>query len=1264
MESFRTVETPANTSIPIGMKLSVTAGHVRRFLVGSPEVQVFEVLAGRMLDRIAAAGELLKPGEVGVGSEALGQFGPNITIDEWRSGPGDEHYAIVTDLTGAAPASPWPEFPELPPEKARQWLPPNAYERLEGAGGEFLAELRPVAALLLSFTGIDYDTDEAAETKLCEYIAWVQGVVLRYGGHLLELTMGDKGSYCYAVFGALVSHENDSARAVRSALELRSPPAIFGHIHEVKIGISLGTLYAGAYGDPTRRTFGVQGRETSIAARLMGAAEEGQILVTSHLAVTAGDEFEYRALESMHFKGLTDPLPVLAVERRHPREVAALLRRRSSTPMVGREQELSLLAEQIHALQTGRSGIVIIEGEAGIGKTRLLEEFLEQASRATVPILVGAGDVIEQSTAYYAWGPIYREILGIGRNDDSNTIQDKALSRLPPGGDGALLAPLLNPVLQANFPETELTAQMQGEARANSTRTLLVNLLSDHFGTSSGLLMTIEDAQWLDSASWALLEEVRHALSKLLLTIVTRPMTNGGVTHGEVDRMLSSPDVCHLRLTNLTAAETSLLVGNSLGSIDLPSPLASWVYEHSGGQPFFSEQVAFALRDGGYARVEKGKITLVDEERDLHDLGFPMTVQGVITSRIDRLDSHEQLALKVASVIGGTFGFDLLFDIYPIREEKDHLLRHLSTLERLNIIRREAQEAGTSFAFMHTITRDVVYDLMPSAQQRQLHRAVAEWYESKSADDLTPLYSLLAHHWTNAGDTPKAIAYSEQAGEHALKSFANEEAVSFFTQALKLDEQAGFVTDRRLRARWELQIGEAYVHWTHYAEGRDHLEEGLRLLGRSAISSRPGLFRAFNVLGSIVIQLTHRLKTAASRDMSPDKRGDLLAASRAFSRLVEVYYHTGAILESIHASFHTLNLAEQAGESPELAEAYAPIAVFFSFLRMHRATELYFQLALETAKKVNNLAALSYVQLVKCTYETGVGHWREAHELSEQLREIGKRLGARRRYNDGLQLMTIVLYFQGQFTACLETAEELLASARTLHDLRFEGYGLFARAYCRLYLGRAQETLADLDQLQALFDGRPGVKDEQLEMIMYGLRGLALLKLGENAAALIAADRAGKLSSGAFQASYYVLPGYAGPAEVYLALYEQDRGNIEMKHSARKALKGLGRFAATFPIGRPRVGLLRGIEAWLDGRSRVAIRSWDAALNAALQLGMPYEAGRIQLELGERPPADPQTRARRLEAARESFRLTGCIDELKRVEAGMSNLRAQASDIS
>jgi hypothetical protein len=215
-----------------------------------------------------------------------------------------------------------------------------------------------------------------------------------------------------------------------------------------------------------------------------------------------------------------------------------------------------------------------------------------------------------------------------------------------------------------------------------------------------------------------------------------------------------------------------------------------------------------------------------------------------------------------------------------------------------------------------------------------------------------------------------------------------------------------------------------------------------------------------------------------------------------------------------------------------------------------------------------------------------------------------------------------------------------------------------------LYLGRVQETLADLDQLQALFEARAGVKDEQLEMIMYGLRGLTLLKLGENAAALGAADQAGKLAAGAFQASYYVLPGYAGPAEVYLSLYELDRGNTGLKRSARSALKGLSRFAATFPIGRPRAGLLRGMEAWLAGRPRAAVHNWESALNSALQLGMPYEAGRIQLELGERPLADPQTRTRRLEAALETFNLTGCIDEIKRVEAALGNLRTTPSEAS
>ena len=1253
--AFATLLTPAKTAVPLRIKVAVTAGAARRFLIGLPDVQRFEVLAGRLLDRTAAAEQLLQPGEVAIGTEILGYFGEHLQVREWRAAPTGEYFALVAGLDQPLSPSPWPDVPEIAAATAREWLLAPVYRRLQSLEGDFLAELRPAVALFLGFSGLNYELDDAAGAKLGEYISWMQQVVTHYGGYLLQLTIGDKGSYCFIAFGALVAHEDDPARAIAAALALRTLPPELSFISDVKIGISQGMLYAGAYGAPGRRAFSVQGKDTNLAARLMGRADTGQILVTSHVATAARHVYEFLDLGRFQLKGMEKALPVLAVQGKRSEAALAALKGGLPTPLVGRSAEQASFATRLQALQQGHSSMIVIEGEAGIGKSRLVVAFMEEARRRNVPVLLGSGQAIEQTTTYHAWRPIFHALFQINDDDTRAEVEQKVAQRLPPDPELQHLAPLLNIVLPSQLPDNELTSQMTGEARANSTRHLLATILADSFRTSPGLVLILEDAQWLDSASWALVAQARLALSPLLLVIATRLGGASDFRHVEYERLLAAPDVARLRLNTLSPEQTVALVAYRLGVADLPAPVAALVHRHAEGHPFFSEEIAYALRDAGFIRVENGQCFLANGAHDLHNLDFPLTIQGVITSRIDRLDTSHQLTVKVASVLGRTFAYRVLRHVYPIRAETERLPAHLTTLEQLDIILPEAPEPDLAYIFKHTLIQEVVYNLMTFSQRQQLHSIAAEWYERNYAGDLSPYYPLLAHHWLAAEDTEKGIDYLEMAGDQALRNFANEEAITFFTQALALDEKAGYVTDPLRRARWELKIGEANVHWTRYAEGRRHLERGLALLGRPVPASPRATVKTTYLLGAMLRQMRHRFWPGRYLGSRPLERPLLLAASRAYSRLIEVYYHSGETLRSTHAAFHALNLAELAGDSPELAEAYAPIASFFSFLRLYQPANAYFQRALDTARQANSLAALTYVLLVKSTYETGVGHWAAARASIDQLIEHGRRLGAPRRYNDGLQLLTIWLYSQGQFSECMAVAGELHTSASQLDDRRFQGYALYAQAYSHFYLGDVPKAAGLLAQLERLLAAEGGITDTKLVLNVHGLACLVHLHLADQESALQAAAQADRLAQGTFQDSYFTLPGYAGAAATYLTLWEAGYDRSKLKQQARQAVKALNSFARTFPIGRPAAGLYDGLYEWLRGRPKRARRAWDKALAVAEELAIPYERGRLHYEIGRHLPGD-STAAAHLQQASQIFTRLGATHELALTQTALTQI--------
>ena len=251
MRQLATASVPGREPVTLAVKAGAASGPARRFVVGDPAIQLKAVMAGATLTRMAAAEHLAAKGEVVVDEATMVALGERAWMQEWREDAGTgARFAVLGGLSGEVASAPWPPLsPEAPSaEQARPWVLPVIYERLGGGLGEFLTELRPAAALFLRFGGIDYDGDDEAGVKLDAYIRWVQAVIAGYKGALLQLTVGDKGSYLYAAFGAPIAHEDDVQRAVLAALALRTPPPALNFIAPVQIGVTRGTMRAGAYG--------------------------------------------------------------------------------------------------------------------------------------------------------------------------------------------------------------------------------------------------------------------------------------------------------------------------------------------------------------------------------------------------------------------------------------------------------------------------------------------------------------------------------------------------------------------------------------------------------------------------------------------------------------------------------------------------------------------------------------------------------------------------------------------------------------------------------------------------------------------------------------------------------------------------------------------------------------------------------------------------------------------------------------------------------
>jgi hypothetical protein len=717
----------------------------------------------------------------------------------------------------------------------------------------------------------------------------------------------------------------------------------------------------------------------------------------------------------------------------------------------------------------------------------------------------------------------------------------------------------------------------------------------------------------------------------------------------EYDRLLQAPGARQLRLDPLPPDDVATLVAQRLGVTSIPQPVADLIGEHAGGNPFFSEELADALRDTGAITVANGTCR-VAPGADLRALSLPETVQGVVLTRIDRLAAPQQLTLKVASVIGRSFANRLLHDIHPIAADRPTLPDQLDRLQRRNMVLLEAPEPELAWMFKHVITRDVAYDLMLRAQRRALHHAIAEWFEQQHQVQLAPFYPLLAYHWTRSGVPAKAIQYSALAGEQALSGAAYREAALFLADALALDQPAapggGSRADRLRRARWERQLGEAHLGLGKTGEGRTHLSQALELLGAPLPTTKRQL--AGRLLQQLAIQAFHRAVPAEAVRRGRRPREEYLEASRIYTRLTEVFWFANDTPALGHAGIRALNLAERAGPSPELARAYAMLCLAAGSIPIHPLAQMYSRRALEIARMADQLGSLAYVRFTTSVYKIGTARWDEARQALNEAEGIFERLGDRRLLGDTLTAQGMLGIYRGQFEAAGAVFTKLYDFAVRNENVQHQVWASLGKAACDLRTGRPSEAAHILERAVALLVGHP---DPAEQIQAHGLLAAARWQLGEQAAALAAAASAASLIAQSKRpTAFYLFEGYAGVAEIHLDRWAAGDRSPATRQTARQACAALRTFARIFPIGKPRDRLLKGFVLHLSGRPRRARASWRASLSAAQRLGMPFDAALAHSELGFHSTGTPQGQ-RHLEQARTLLHQLGVAHDLTRGRA-------------
>lgn len=1279
--------------LPLRVRIGISAGDITTMILGG----VFErwelLVTGPPLVQVSQAQQQARPGDVVID----GATWP-LVADQCHGTPlpadGVAGAAVAMRLEALSDLLPLRHLPplDITPElelALRAYIPKAILTRLVAGQPGWLAEMRRVTVLFINLPDLNETTPlELAQAALHA----IQTALYRYEGSISRLGTDEKGPTLVAALGLPpLAHSDDATRGVQAALAVQAALSALGL--RSAIGITSGEAFCGAVGSPQRSEYTMMGLIVNLAARLMQAAlalplDKGQATILCDAATYQATQprLRFDPLPPMLFKGIADPIAVYRPHMGAQQAATAPVQAPPPNQLVGRVLERSLLTEYVQKLlRQGRSAVVLLEGDAGIGKSRLLNELREYANAQGLHVLNGSGNAIEQSTPYYAWRTIFSQLLDLDDSDDPAAHCSALLAELEPSGASSAdlplrrFAPLLNVVLPFDIPDNEISSQLSGQVRATNTRDLLLRLLRLLVSQQPQLLI-IEDAQWLDSASWSLTLALSQALASaanipLLFVIAVRTFEEAAPS--EYSQLLRLPNLRHLRLEGLSAADTRTLLCQRLGVSQVPEPVWSLIYAQAQGNPFFSEELIYALRDSGLIVVNGEVCHLAPNAGDLSSLRLPDTVQGVIISRIDRLSAQQQLTLKVASVIGPEVPLSVLQALHPVAADHDEMANYLATLQLAGLIQLASSEPEPTYIFKHTIIRDVTYNLMSFDQRRRLHRALAEWYEQHYAADLEPHYALLAYHWSKAAVYPCAIAYLERAGELALRSGAYQEAIDFLSQALELDQEImqGGNTERQTeqqtkltpvqpglppglrRATWERQLGEAYYGLGRLAESREHLEWAVALLGWPLPTTIQGM--ATSMFAQGLRQGLHRLLPARCIRWNKAAHPMLREAARAYDLLGQLYYYDNQLLASIHATLHSVNLAERAGPSPVLAQVYASMQIATSSYTWLPLSNSYARRATRTAQQVGQLANLVWILQATGVTHLGRGEWPEARTALERASKLAARLGDHRHWAESQSLLAWLTSYQGNFNNAERICANIYTRAQRYGDVQAQTWGLIGQVENMLPQGQNERAMTLLSEAEALlaenFD-----RARAEEIWAYALLALVALRCDQRPLARHSIATAAQLMGQVPPTAIYALAGYAGVAEVYLTLwemrsYQSYAEQQELVQAARRACLALNSFGRAFPVVCPRARLWQGLYAWLGGQPQRAHKLWQQSLAAANMLAMPYEQGRAHYEIGRH--ATGATRRTHLTQAVAIFDRLGASYDLERTQMLLSNVQ-------
>jgi class 3 adenylate cyclase/predicted ATPase len=603
----------------------------------------------------------------------------------------------------------------------------------------------------------------------------VAGEVARYEGHIAKF-MGD-GVLAY--FGYPKAHEDDAERAVRAGLQLVQSIrglGTAGHPLVARVGIATGLVVVGdLVGEGAAQEEAVIGETPNLAARLQTLAEAGQVVISRGTRRLVGGLFELAELEPRRLKGFAEPLAAFRIvgEGRAEGRFEAL-RGERLTPLVGREHELGLLIDRWLLAQGGEGRVVLLSGEAGIGKSRLTQALLERiAAEPHVRLRYYCSPYHTNSALH----PVIEQLAraaGFAADDRAGVKLDKLEALLGRATEraseqAALLAALLSLPSDGRYPPLNLTPQMQ---KARTFAALLAQL--EGLTAVQPVLMIFEDTHWIDPTTTELFGQIIDrvaSLSVLLVITFRRGFTPPWTGHAHVTS---------LTLSRLGQHQGAAIIERQTGGKALPSEVMGQILAKTDGVPLFVEELTKTVLESGLLIDAGDHYELAGP---LPSLAIPATLHDSLMARLDRLAPVREVA-QIGAVIGRTFSHELLAAVAPLPEGA--LSNALAKLIDAELIFSFGALPEVTYSFKHALVQDAAYQSLLKSRRQQLHAQIAEAMETRLPEAIHTPPEVIAHHFTQAGVVEKALRYWKQAGQLAMARSATAEAIAHLSSGLQI----------------------------------------------------------------------------------------------------------------------------------------------------------------------------------------------------------------------------------------------------------------------------------------------------------------------------------------------------------------------------------------------------------------------------------------------------------------------------------------------